>query len=457
MTKRAHLQGTEEKPQALLAGHGLDPEQDPWKTLGIQAQLTVLLHPRGGPPWVCGLHQCDSARQWTLQEEQLLQEISRRLADSLTNLLMYRNLEENRRFLDTVIQNIPNMLFVKEAESLRFVCINKAGEQLLGYDRNEFIGKNDYDFFPKEEADLFTAKDRELFKYKEVVDIPEESIQTKEGKIRLLHTKKLPVFDENGEPKFIMGISEDITERKKLEAQYQQAQKMESIGRLAGGVAHHFNNMLGAIIGNLEIAMMTVDPSQSLYKRLQNALIAAERSAQITRQLLDFASTQAITSQVADLNEMVTDMIETLKVLVGEQIELIWSPGAELWPVQIDRAQIDQILTNLCVNARDSIADAGTISLETRNIASDLAFHQSHPESTPGDYVLLSVSDTGSGMDQETLAKTFEPFFTTKEVGKGTGLGLATVHGIVIQNQGFIDVTSSLGRGTTFSVYLPRR
>jgi len=200
-----------------------------------------------------------------------------------------------------------------------------------------------------------------------------------------------------------------------------------------------------------------VDPRQSMYKRLQNALIAAERSAQITSQLLAFARTQAITSQVVDLNAMVTDMIKALKILVGEEIELVWSPGLELWPVQIDPSQIDQILTNLCLNARDSIADVGTISLKTRNIASDLSFHQSHPESTPGDYVLLSVSDTGCGMEQEILAKTFEPFFTTKEVGKGTGLGLATVHGIVIQNQGFIDVTSSPGHGTTFSVYLPRR
>ena len=259
------------------------------------------------------------------------------------------------------------------------------------------------------------------------------------------------------------GIISDITERKraeeeqaKLEAQLNQAQRMESVGRLAGGVAHDFNNMLGVIIGHAEIAMDQIDPDQPLHADLQEIRNAANRSADLTRQLLAFARKQVISPKVLDINETVEGMLKMLRRLIGEDIHLTWLPGANLWPVRVDPSQIDQILANLCINARDAIAGVGKLTIETGNISFDEGYCTDHADFVPGDFVLLVVSDNGCGMDKKTIDKIFEPFFTTKEVGKGTGLGLATVYGIVKQNNGFINVYSELGQGTTFRIYLPR-
>ena len=259
------------------------------------------------------------------------------------------------------------------------------------------------------------------------------------------------------------GIITDITDRKraeveqeKLQAQLLQAQKMESIGRLAGGVAHDFNNMLGVILGHTEMALEQVDPAQPLHFDLQEIRKAAERSTELTRQLLAFARKQTISPRVLDLNQTVEGMLKMLRRLIGEDIHLSWTPGRDLWPVKVDPSQIDQILANLCVNARDAIAGVGKITIETGNTTFDEAYCGDHVGYVPGEYVLLAVSDDGCGMDKETLGKLFEPFFTTKELGKGTGLGLATVYGIVKQNNGFLNVYSEPGQGTTFRIYLPR-
>jgi two-component system cell cycle sensor histidine kinase/response regulator CckA len=214
--------------------------------------------------------------------------------------------------------------------------------------------------------------------------------------------------------------------------------------------------MLTVIIGNTEMALMDVASSDPLYARLQNVDNAARRSADLTRQLLAFARKQTISPKVLNLNDTVSGMLEMLRRLIGEDIDLAWRPWAELWPVMMDPSQIDQVLANLCVNARDAIAGVGKVTVETGNIALDEDYCATHPDFIPGEYVLLAVSDDGCGMDQETRAHLFEPFFTTKGVGKGTGLGLATVYGIVKQNDGFINVYSEPGQGTTFKIYFPR-
>ena len=232
---------------------------------------------------------------------------------------------------------------------------------------------------------------------------------------------------------------------------------MESIGRLAGGVAHDFNNMLGVIIGNTDIALTEVDSNLPLYKRLHDIRKAAERSAALAYQLLAFARKQTIAPKVLDLNEIVAGMIKMLRVMIGERIDLDWLPADGLWPARIDPSQVEQILANLCVNARDAISDIGKIIIETKNMTFDDAYCSYHPEFSPGDFVMLAVSDNGSGMDKKTLDKIFEPFFTTKEMGRGTGLGLAMVYGIVKQNAGFINVYSEPGMGTTIKLYLPRQ
>lgn len=271
------------------------------------------------------------------------------------------------------------------------------------------------------------------------------------------------IRDDDGQPARIVGVDLDITERKraeeereKLQAQLTQAQKMESVGRLAGGVAHDFNNMLQAILGNAALALQDLPPDSPARESLEEIEKSARRSADLTRQLLTFARKQTISPRILDLNDTVAGMLKMLRRLIGEDTALSWVPGANLWPVKLDSSQIDQVLANLCVNARDAIGSLGTVTIETANVTLDDAYVQNHPEGVPGDYVTLSVSDTGKGMDAETQSHLFEPFFTTKELGKGTGLGLATVFGIVKQNHGLISVRSEPGRGTTFKIYLPR-
>ena len=223
-------------------------------------------------------------------------------------------------------------------------------------------------------------------------------------------------------------------------------------------MAHDFNNMLQAILGNADLALQDLPPDSPLRESLEEIQKAAERSADLTRQLLAFARKQTIAPKVLDLNDTVAGMLKMLRRLIGEDIDLAWMPGADLWPVKMDPSQIDQILANLCVNARDAIAGAGKVTIETANVTlDDDLLRQPIRSACRATTCMLAVSDTGSGMDAETLAHLFEPFFTTKEVGKGTGLGLATVFGIVKQNHGFINVYSEPGQGTTFKIYLPAR
>ncbi|MFO7831525.1 MAG: ATP-binding protein, partial [Desulfuromonadaceae bacterium] len=251
-------------------------------------------------------------------------------------------------------------------------------------------------------------------------------------------------------------VAVDITERKELEQQLLQAQKLESIGRLAGGVAHDYNNMLGVILGSAELALNSVTPDHPVHAKLEQIRSAARRSADITRQLLAFARKQTVAPKVIELNTSLEGMLKMLHRLIGEEIDLSWRPGTNLDPVEIDPVQLDQLLANLCVNARDAISGSGKITIETANVEFDATYCARHQGFKPGHYVMLAVSDNGCGMDKETQANIYEPFFTTKDTGKGTGLGLATVYGIVKQNQGFINLYSEPGSGTTFRIYLPR-
>ena len=260
----------------------------------------------------------------------------------------------------------------------------------------------------------------------------------------------------------LVGFFRDISERKqaetereKLQDQLIQAQKMEAVGRLAGGVAHDYNNILSVIIGYSELAMDKVRAEGPLREDLKEIYDAANQSRDITRQLLAFARKEVVTPETLDLNATVESMLKILRKLIGEDIDLAWHPGKVLWQVLMDPSQLDQILANLCVNARDAIADVGRITIETGTVTIDGDYCSEHAGFIPGDFVLLAVSDDGCGMDRETMENIFEPFFTTKGVGKGTGLGLSTVYGIVKQNNGFINVYSEPARGTTFRIYLP--
>jgi PAS domain S-box-containing protein len=288
-------------------------------------------------------------------------------------------------------------------------------------------------------------------------------ITTSVGADRIVAVTTSPIRDADGKVIQVVELVRDITEHRlaeaekiRLETQLQQAQKMESVGRLAGGVAHDFNNMLGVILGHSEIALDKVDPALPIHGHLVEIRKAAERSADLTRQLLAFARKQIVAPRVLDLNGSVESMLKMLERLIGEDIHLRWQPGADLWSIEVDPSQIDQIMANLCVNGRDAIADVGRITIETANVTFDEDYCAHHAGAQPGQYVSLVVSDNGCGMDPATQSHLFEPFFTTKGLGQGTGLGLATVYGVVKQNNGFIDVRSEPGQGTTIAIYLPR-
>jgi two-component system, cell cycle sensor histidine kinase and response regulator CckA len=340
---------------------------------------------------------------------------------------------------------------------------NRAFVDLLGYTEDKLRSMTYVDLTPAKwhavEADLMRTQ---IFP-RGYSDLYEKEYRRKDGTPISVEMRTTLMRDENGNPISMWAIVRDITERKKaeeektkLQAQLQQAQKMESVGRLAGGVAHDFNNMLGVILGHAEIALGQIDPNQPLYDDLTEIHKAAQRSADLTRQLLAFARKQTVTPKVLDLNETVSGMLKMLQRIMGENINLSWHPSENLWPVKIDPSQIDQILANLCVNARDAIEGVGKVTIETQNSALDETYCAAHTGSVSGEYVMLAVSDNGYGMNKETLAQIFEPFFTTKKLGKGTGLGLATVYGIIKQNKGFINAYSEPNQGTTFRIYLPR-
>jgi PAS domain S-box-containing protein len=283
------------------------------------------------------------------------------------------------------------------------------------------------------------------------------------GEVRHVQSRAVVLRDEAGRPLRMIGMNTDITvqveaeaERARLQEQLSQAQKLESIGRLAGGVAHDFNNMLTVILGYAEMVTTMRKLDTSLQEPMAEIQSAALRSADLTRQLLAFARQQTVAPRVIDLNESTSAMLKMLERLIGEGVKLTWRPGGALWSIKIDPSQVDQILANLCVNARDAIAGFGEISIQTRNVTLDAMGNTVDCDFMPGDYVRLAVSDNGCGMDHETLDHIFEPFFTTKKAGLGTGLGLSTVYGIVKQNGGFISVKSEPGQGTTVTIHLPR-
>jgi PAS domain S-box-containing protein len=372
------------------------------------------------------------------------------------------SLARERTLLRVMIDNMPDFIYAKDTQG-RFLVANVAVARGMGAAApEELLGKTDADFYPQEFAARYLADEQGLMRSGQALFDREEPVPGAGGAPRWLSTTKVPWRDSLGNIVGLVGLGHDITarkqmeeEQKKLQGQLAQAQKMEAIGQLAGGVAHDFNNMLQAILGNAEMALGQVDPTQPLHGDLQDIIKAAQHSADLTRQLLAFARRQTIAPQVLDLNDAIEGMLKMLRRLIGEDINLAWLPHAGLWPVKMDPSQVDQLLANLCVNARDAIGGVGKVTIETSRAVFDQAYCRDHAGAVPGEYALLAVSDDGCGMDKETLERIFEPFFTTKAQGQGTGMGLATVYGIVKQNNGYINVYSEPGKGATFRIYLP--
>jgi PAS domain S-box-containing protein len=359
-----------------------------------------------------------------------------------------------------------NSIILRMDVSGKVTFFNEFAQVFFGYSEDEMLGKNVVGTIVPE----LESTGRDLRAMIEDIGVNPDRYMNNVNENMLRNGERVwvswtnkPVFGENGRIKEILCIGNDITERKrgeeerkKLEEQLFQAQKMESVGRLAGGVAHDFNNMLGVIIGRAEMALQQDVSNDKLQHNLKEILKAAQRSADLTKQLLAFARKQTAVRKILDLNSTISSMLNMLRRLIGEDIDLSWQPGLDLWKVKIDPSQVDQILANLAVNARDAVSGVGAVTIKAENVVIDDSNSIETPEFIPGEYVLLSMSDTGTGMSEEVREKIFEPFFTTKELGKGTGLGLSTVYGIVKQNDGFIYVESEPGKGTTFKIYLQR-
>jgi PAS domain S-box-containing protein len=369
---------------------------------------------------------------------------------------LIEQLQKTSGFLDAVIEHLPGMLFVKSFPDCRFVLFNRAGEELVGYTRDEYLGKSDYDFFPREQADHFVARDRAALQAGSMQVTPEELITTRYKGVRLLRTTKVPVKGKDGKPEYLLGFSEDITERKAIEQQLRQAVKMEAVGQLTGGIAHDFNNLLGVVVGNLDIAAELAHGDSVLRDVIQEALGGALRGAELTRRLLAFSRNQPLQGAIIDLNQGLPQIAGMLRRTLGEQVVVELHPGADLWPVKVDPAQLDEAILNLAINARDAMPRGGILSIETHNTHLDDEYAARNADVRAGDYVQLSVSDTGAGMTPAVIEHCFEPFFTTKGIEKGTGLGLSMVYGFVKQSGGHIKIYSEVSHGTSVKIYLPR-
>jgi PAS domain S-box-containing protein len=373
--------------------------------------------------------------------------------------IIYNRQSEIKSILDSISDAL---IYVDKSRKIKM--INPAFTKIFGYTLPEVLGKTTQFLYANPDSYLEQGKIR----YNEnqlndsITKVYEDEYQRKDGSIFYGETLGEKVLDSNKNIIGFIGIVRDITLNKesekantKLQEQIDQQSKLEAIGLLAGGVAHDFNNMLSVILGHAGMLLDETNPHQPIHDSLEEIKKAGERSANLTRQLLAFARKQIISPKVLDLNLAVEGMLNMLRRLIGENINLIWQPGKDGMMVNIDPSQIDQMLANLCVNARDAIKDIGKVTIETDIATFDEAYCSAHMGSVPGEYVMLSVSDDGHGMDKETQANIFEPFYTTKELGEGTGLGLSTIYGIVKQNDGFINVLSAHNLGATFQVYLP--
>ncbi|MDP3911069.1 MAG: response regulator [Gemmatimonadales bacterium] len=354
---------------------------------------------------------------------------------------------------EAIMEGVPDILYLLDADA-RLVRWNRRFEVATGYAPEELAGRAALDFFRADAQPLVAAKIMEAFQtgYAEV----EADLLAKDGRTVPHHWSGVPRRDERGEAVGLVGVGRDLTAYKKLEHQFRQAQKMEAVGRLAGGIAHDFNNVLTAISGYTELLIEEAAPQDPRRGDLEEIRTAAERAAGLTRQLLAFSRQQVLEPRVLDLNAVVAGMDKMLRRILGEDVELAAALAARLGRIKADPGQIEQVILNLAVNARDAMPGGGKLTIETADVELDDAYAGEHVAVVPGPYVMLAVSDTGTGMDAETKAKIFEPFFTTKGPGKGTGLGLATVYGIVKQSGGNLWVYSEPGQGATFKVYLPR-
>jgi PAS domain S-box-containing protein len=425
--------------------------------------LVVPLFVQGNFFGCLGLEDCCNRRDWLEEDVAILLSIGRIIDGVTGRQRMEQALRDSEERFRILLQKVPAIAVQGYDLDGRIRYWNQASEQFYGYSAEEVIGRSLFDLIIPAELQETVRQDFRHMTVSSSPNAPAEFRFVRKDGTRISVLTSNIIIEIPGCAPELFSFDVDLTEikqaeeeRHQLQTQLTQAGKMESVGRLAGGVAHDFNNMLSVILGHTEMTLSKINPDSRMYSHLKAIQKAAEHSADITRQLLAFARKQTVIPQNLDLNEIVEEAISMLRRLIGENIDLTWRPGAHLHPIKMDPLQINQVLVNLCINARDAIVDQGRIVIETSSVVLDETCSTIHDGAVPNEYVQLIISDNGRGMDQETLANIFEPFFTTKDVGKGTGLGLATVYGIVQQNNGIIQVTSDPGQGTRFTINLPR-
>ncbi len=363
-------------------------------------------------------------------------------------------LRESEEQFRAVWENSPIGICLTDKDGL-YHYVNPTYCNIYGYSKAELLGKPFYDVIKSAE----NARDRKIRNAKRF----KEGKPVQLGEIEFLTAKGEPVsiqytadfIRQDNLPKYLVSMNIDVTDLKKLEAQLLQSQKMESIGRLAGGVARDFNNLLTVIMGHAELIITRANPEDAFCKDALEIQAASERAAGLTKQLLAFSRKQTLTLKTVNLNHIIENMKNMLRRIIGEDINFRTATLSSLWSVKVDQGLIEQVITNLAVNARDAMPQGGVLTIETKNVELDDEYIRTHPEIEPGRYIKLSISDTGCGISREIRSKIFEPFFTTKELGKGTGLGLSTVYGIIKQSGGHISVYSEQDHGTVFDIFLP--
>lgn len=354
---------------------------------------------------------------------------------------------------DSILENLPAMLFVKDARELRYIEWNKAAENLTGLSKEEMLGRNDYDFWPKEEAAFFQGKDREVLSGGQLLDIPEETLSTRNG-VRLLHTKKIPIYDHEGKESYLLGISEDITEKQQTELALRQSQKMDALGKLTGGIAHDFNNMLGVVLGFSDLLVRNLDDDDKLRDYANHIHHAGERGEKLTKKLLKFSRQKPSNeAELVNINEILIDEQDMLKKSLTVSVNLEMDLADDIKSVYIEPGDFEDVLLNMTINAMHAMNGSGELFIGTRNEKIDEVTAR-NLEINAGEYVSLTFSDTGCGMSKETIARIFDPFFSTKGE-EGTGLGLSQVYGFVQRSGGTIKVYSELGVGSRFVLYFP--
>ena len=419
---------------------------------GFRSVLAVPL--KAGERVIGVLNLGDAAgRTYTEDELALLAAFVGQGAVALENSALYREIRDARDFLQSITENSPDAIITTDGRG-RLTYFSRGAEAMFGYRAEKMIGSAVADLYPGglEEARAVKrrlAQEGQLRNY-------ESGFLTKDGGCVEVSASISLLRDATGRVAGTLGVLKDIGERRRLEEQLRQSQKMEAVGRLAGGIAHDFNNLLTVIAGRAQLILSRLRPEEPIHRDATLVRTTADRAAVLTQQLLTFSRKQVLQPQVLNLNAVVTAMEPMLGRLIGEDIDLAVIPAESLGRVKADPGQIEQVIVNLVVNSRDAMPQGGRLTVETADVELDAAYASRHFSVPPGPYVMLAVSDTGEGMDEQTRSRVFEPFFTTKGPGKGTGLGLATVYGIVKQSGGDIQLYSEPGRGTAFRIYLPR-